>query len=161
MRTAAELSPDRLRGAFGHFATGVTVITTHGDDGRPHGATANAVSSVSLDPPLLLVCLLNGSRTLAALLQSGQFAVNVLHADQRHVAQRFARSGSSWLGLDRCAGRTGVPLIAGAVASLECAVHDLADGGDHRIVVGRVLDVEHTTRETSPLLFYRSTYTTL
>jgi 3-hydroxy-9,10-secoandrosta-1,3,5(10)-triene-9,17-dione monooxygenase reductase component len=160
--TEAVLSPDRLRAAFGHFATGVTVVTAVARDGRRHGATANAVSSVSMAPPLLLVCLTDTSRTLGALLETEHFAVNVLRGDQEALARRFARSGSSWDGVGhRCGRAAAVPLLDDVVATLECRVHDVADGGDHRIVVGRVLGVEHTSRRASPLLFYRSSFTTL
>ncbi|WP_028062998.1 flavin reductase family protein [Solirubrobacter soli] len=143
-----------LRRAMGHFATGVTIVTAAGSDGRRHGSTANAVASVSLEPPLVLVCLREQSLTLAALLDSGRFAVNVLHQRQRELAQRFARRGATW---DDVAHRDG--LLDGALATLECEVHDVADGGDHQIVVGRVLAVEH--RDEPPLLFFRGAYTEL
>jgi 3-hydroxy-9,10-secoandrosta-1,3,5(10)-triene-9,17-dione monooxygenase reductase component len=143
-----------LRRAMGHFATGVTVVTAADGDGHRHGSTANAVASVSLEPPLLLVCLREESLTLAALQDSGRFAVNVLHQRQRELAQRFARRGATW---EDVAHRDG--LLDGALATLRCELHDVADGGDHRIVVGRVLAVEH--RDESPLLFYRGAYTEL
>jgi 3-hydroxy-9,10-secoandrosta-1,3,5(10)-triene-9,17-dione monooxygenase reductase component len=149
---AAELEPARLRAALGHFATGVTVVTAAAGEAR-HGTTANAVSSVSLAPPLLLVCLRDESLTLAALLESRRFAVNVLHADQQALARRFARRGTGWDGI---AHRDG--LLDGALATLDCAVHDVADGGDHRIVVGRVLAAEHPDEHAPPLLFYRGAY---
>jgi 3-hydroxy-9,10-secoandrosta-1,3,5(10)-triene-9,17-dione monooxygenase reductase component len=152
----AELLPARLRAALGHFATGVTVVTAAAGDGRRYGSTANAVSSVSLDPPLLLVCLRDESQTLAALLETGRFAINILHARQRELAQRFARRGASWADVSHREG-----LLDGALATLECAVHDVADGGDHRIVVGRVLAVEHPEQPAPPLLFYRGAYTAL
>ena len=104
-----------LRAAMSHFATGVTVITAEDAAGR-FGSTANAVTSVSLDPPLLLVCLRDESRTLAALLRSGRFAVNVLHASQRELAERFARRDATWAGVGHRDG-----LIDGALATLECS----------------------------------------
>jgi 3-hydroxy-9,10-secoandrosta-1,3,5(10)-triene-9,17-dione monooxygenase reductase component len=143
-----------LRRAMGHFATGVTVVTAAGRDGERHGSTANAVASVSLDPPPLLVCLRERSLTLAALLESERFAVNVLHQRQRDLAQRFARRGATG---DDVAHRDG--LLDGAIATLQCELHDVADGGDHRIVVGRVLAVDH--RDEQPLLFFRGAYTEL
>ena len=103
-----------LRAAMGHFATGVTVVTAAGGDGRRHGSTANAVASVSLEPPLLLVCLREQSLTLAALLDAGRFAVNVLHQRQRELAQRFARRGATW---EDVAHRDG--LLDGAIATLD------------------------------------------
>src|SRR5215216_5173748 len=106
---------------MGHFATGVTVITTLGTE--PCGSTVNAITSVSLSPPLVLVCLRDDSRTLAALLDTGRFGVNVLHQRQQALAQHFARRGASWEGVEHTEGAAaGVPLIAGAVATLECAV---------------------------------------
>jgi 3-hydroxy-9,10-secoandrosta-1,3,5(10)-triene-9,17-dione monooxygenase reductase component len=158
---ATEPAPARLRIALGHFATGVTVVTAVGADGASHGSTANALASVSLEPPLLLVCLRDASLTLAALLETGRFAVNVLHERQRDVAQRFARRAAPWNGVEQRPGRSGAPLIGGALATLECALHDVADGGDHRIVVGRVLAVEHPDAHARPLLFYRGAYTEL
>jgi 3-hydroxy-9,10-secoandrosta-1,3,5(10)-triene-9,17-dione monooxygenase reductase component len=146
------IATTELRAALGHFATGVTVVTAGAGDSR-HGTTANAVSSVSLDPPLLLVCLRDESLTLAALLQSGRFVVNVLHADQRALAQRFASRGASWDGVAHHDGR-----LHGALATLECELHDVADGGDHRIVVGRITRVEHAVEHSPPLLFYRGAY---
>ena len=118
------------------------------------------MSSVSLDPALLLVCLLNGSRTLAALLETGHFAVNVLHADQGtwpSASRAPGRAGRRIGG----AGRTGVPLLPGRwpASNARCTISPT--GAITASSSGRVLDIEHTTRETSPLLFYRSTYTTL
>jgi 3-hydroxy-9,10-secoandrosta-1,3,5(10)-triene-9,17-dione monooxygenase reductase component len=150
--TVADLAPGKLRAAVGHFATGVTVVTAASGD-TWNGTTANAVSSVSLDPPLLLVCLRDESLTLASLLESGRFAVNVLHAEQQPLAHRFARRDAGWDGVAHRDGR-----LDGALATLECALHDVADGGDHRIVVGRVLAVEHPEEHAPPLLFYRGAY---
>ncbi|HET6509865.1 MAG TPA: flavin reductase family protein [Baekduia sp.] len=159
--SATALGPTALRAAMGHFATGVTIITAPG--APPRGSTVNAITSVSLDPPLLLVCLRDGSRTLAALLEAERFAVNVLHADQAALAERFATRGvPPWDGVGHAAGpATGAPLLHGAVATLECALHDVADGGDHRIVVGRVLAVAHPEEHVPPLLFYRGAFTAL
>jgi 3-hydroxy-9,10-secoandrosta-1,3,5(10)-triene-9,17-dione monooxygenase reductase component len=153
---------DRLRAAIGHFATGVTVVTTLGTDGRPLGATANAVSSLSLRPPLLMVSLRNESATLAALRRAGSFAVNVLHAGQEPLAAGFARHDAEvWNGLAWSLGPAGSPVIDGVLATLECELHDLADGGDHRVVVGRVTAVEHPEDHVPPLIFYRGRYTRL
>jgi flavin reductase (DIM6/NTAB) family NADH-FMN oxidoreductase RutF len=153
----AALPAAALRGAMGHFATGVTVVTAPGE--LPYESTVNAITSVSLAPPLLLVCLREDSLTLAALLGAGRFGVNVLHEHQQALAQRFASRGASWRGIGYTDGpASGVPLLDGAVATLECAVHDIADGGDHRIVVGRVLAAEHPSEHIPPLLFYRGAF---
>ena len=145
-----------LRDAIGHFATGVTVVTALDGDGRPFGTTANAVSSVSLEPPLVLVCLRRASETLAALRASGRFAINVLRHDQEELALRFARAAAddTWDGVEHLAD-AGAPRLAGALAALDCTIHDLADGGDHVIVVGHVHEVEHPDNHVDPLLFYR------
>jgi flavin reductase (DIM6/NTAB) family NADH-FMN oxidoreductase RutF len=134
-----------LRQAIGHFATGVTVVTSLTPDGRPIGSTANALSSVSLDPPLVLVCLREESETLYALLGREQFAINVLGHDQLELAERFAgrTNRHTWDRVAHRPGARGAPLLEGAVATLECTLHDIADGGDHRIVIGRVLEVRH------------------
>lgn len=157
------VDPRALRDAIGHFATGVTVVTALDDSGRPFGTTANAVSSVSLDPPLVLICLKHGSETLSALTASGAFAINVLRDDQQALAQRFAGKAApdTWSGVSQEPGLVGAPRLTGALATLECTLHDLADGGDHRIVVGRVLAVEHPDDHVAPLVFYRGGFAAL
>ena len=158
----ATVGPDALRSAMGHFATGVTVVTALDEGGAPLGSTANAVTSVSLRPPLILVSLRHESETLAALVRSCRFAVNVLHEGQEWLAARFARRGAGpWREVRWSAGAGGAPLIEDALATLECDVHDLADGGDHRIVVGRVVAVDHPDDHVPPLLFYRGGYAAL
>jgi flavin reductase (DIM6/NTAB) family NADH-FMN oxidoreductase RutF len=150
---------DRLRNAMGQFATGVTVVTTHDRSGRPFGTTANAVTSVSLHPPLVLACLRQESETLAALLDSRRFAINVLHSSQTELSERFAlpAADDTW---DTVAHRSvsGVPLLDGSIATLQCDLHDLADGGDHAVVVGHVIDLEQASPPAEPLLFYAGAY---
>ncbi len=160
---AGSVSSRELRAAVGHFATGVAVVSSVAPDGRPLGSTANAVSSVSLDPPLVLVCLRNESETLAALLGHGHFAVNVLRDDQLEHAQGFARSSSpeTWARVEHRRSRHDLPLLDGALATLQCRLYDLADGGDHKIVIGRVLEVDHPTTHVDPLVFYRGAFARL
>jgi flavin reductase (DIM6/NTAB) family NADH-FMN oxidoreductase RutF len=141
---------------MGQFATGVTVVTTRDRAGRPFGTTANAVSSVSLRPPLVLVCLRRESETLQTLVERRRFAINVLHSSQTGLSERFARRAASdtW---DRVAHRSlgGIPALDGAIATLDCELHDVADGGDHVVVVGHVVDlVRPPGDETDPLLFF-------
>jgi flavin reductase (DIM6/NTAB) family NADH-FMN oxidoreductase RutF len=156
------VEPDQLRVAMGHFATGVTVVTALDAANRPVGSTANAVTSVSLRPPLILVSLRHESETLAALLRANHFAVNVLHEGQESLAAGFARRDARAGRVVRWSRRNGgAPVIEGALATLECGVHDLADGGDHRLVVGRVAAVEHPDDHVPPLLFYRGSYSRL
>jgi 3-hydroxy-9,10-secoandrosta-1,3,5(10)-triene-9,17-dione monooxygenase reductase component len=154
---------EALRHGMGRFATGVTLVTTRDAAGRPAGTTANAVTSLSLDPPLLLVCLARTSLTLAAIAGSGHFAVNVLGARHRDAARSFARRGSdgAWETVAHRAGHTGSPRVEGAITVLDCAVEQVLPGGDHEIVVGRVLDVETGASDDEPLLFFRGAYAAL
>ncbi len=154
--------PALLRRTMGHFATGVTVVTAIDHDGSAFGTTANSVTSVSLDPPLLLVCLRHESETLAAIRDAGRFGVNMLRADQRHLSDGFARPSDAitWRGV-RHRVREGVVVLDDALATLECTLHDTLDGGDHAIVVGRVTAADHADDGHEPLLFYRGAYTAL
>ena len=147
--------PADFRKAMGSFPAGVTVVTAC-HDGRLVGTTVSAFSSVSMDPPLVMVCLKRDSRTLAALSQAKTFCVNILAQEQGDLAYRFAKSGAD----DRFAltaveaGICGAPLLAGCVTSVECELRDAHDGGDHEILVGRVLRV--VTDETkTPLVYVR------
>src|SRR5580692_6408560 len=157
---SAEVSPAELREAMGHFATGVTVITTVGPDGKPVGTTANAVTSLSLEPPLVLACFELSSATLAAIRDHGAFAVNVLGHRQRHLSANFAKRGLSavWEGVSHYRGPTGAPRLADVIAVIECTVEHSLPGGDHEIVVGRVRHVEANGEGASPLLFWRGQY---
>jgi flavin reductase (DIM6/NTAB) family NADH-FMN oxidoreductase RutF len=156
---ARGVAADRLRLAMGQFTTGVTIVTTRDGSGQAFGTTANAVSSVSLRPPLVLACLRQESETLAALLERRRFAINVLHSTQTELSDRFARRAGpdTW---DAVAHRSveGVPLLEGAIATLECELHDLADGGDHAVVVGHVVALRHAEPDADPLLFYAGSY---
>ncbi|HZN76730.1 MAG TPA: flavin reductase family protein [Micromonosporaceae bacterium] len=135
-----------LRSAFGTFATGVTVVTVGGPN--PHGMTANSFASVSLDPPLLLICVGRDCVMHRALLTRRHFAVSVLAADQEKTARHFAdncrpRGWAEFQSVDWVPGRlTGAPLISGALAYFECKLWETYDGGDHTIFVGKLLSVE-------------------
>jgi flavin reductase (DIM6/NTAB) family NADH-FMN oxidoreductase RutF len=152
---------------MGHFATGVTVVTSVGADGQPVATTANAVTSLSLDPPLLLVCFAQSSQTLAAVREHGAFAVNVLGAHQRELSANFARRGlgAVWDGVPHQPGLTGSPRLHGVLATLECTVENRLPGGDHEIVVGRVRAVETAVEAADdaavPLLYWRGGYAEL
>jgi 3-hydroxy-9,10-secoandrosta-1,3,5(10)-triene-9,17-dione monooxygenase reductase component len=153
-----------LRQGMGRFATGVTLVTARGAGGQPAGTTANAVTSVSLDPPLILVCLARTSLTRAAIAASGHFAVNVLAARHRDAARAFARRGSgddAWATVGHRAGRTGSPRLDDALAVLECAVEQRIPGGDHEIVIGRVLDVESAAPGDDALVFHHGAFAAL
>src|ERR671921_534315 len=135
---------ERYRHVIGHFATGVTVITSH-HDGTDHGATASAVSSVSLDPPSLLVCLNRATATESAVRESGTFVVNILREDQGELAMRFAgRHGDKFAGLDVGRAEAGDPVLDDALARVECRVLDTVVGGTHSVFIGEVLRAEAT-----------------
>jgi flavin reductase (DIM6/NTAB) family NADH-FMN oxidoreductase RutF len=159
----AGVSPAQLRDAMGQFATGVTVVTSVGADGEPVGTTANAVSSLSLEPPLVLVCFDLKSATLAAVRSHGAFAVNVLGHRQRHLSANFAKRGLAavWDGVRHHRGPTGSPRLADVIAVIECTVEHSFPGGDHEIVIGRVRHVESNGDGATPLLFWRGKYTSI
>lgn len=146
-----------LRSAMSRFATGVTVVTTCDAEGDPVGTTATAVTSLSLAPPLVLVCLARTSNTLAALQGRGAFAVNVLAEQHAALALAFARPGAAdgWGPHAPAAGPTGSPFVPDAMAVLDCELHDVLHGGDHAIVVGRVVATETAEDERAPLLSFR------
>jgi flavin reductase (DIM6/NTAB) family NADH-FMN oxidoreductase RutF len=154
------ISSSEIRHALSHLATGVTVVTSLNSAAEPVGTTASAVSSLSLDPPLLLVCLARTSVTRTALREHGAFAVNVLSAEQHELSGHFARSGStaSWAAISHHVSQHGVPILAGALASVECAVERCVDGGDHEIIIGRVHGLDVSATESEPLLHYRGSY---
>ena len=161
--TAADITAAEFRHAIGHFATGVTVVTSLGADSEPVGTTANAVSSLSLDPPLILVCFDRASLTLEAVRSHGAFVINVLAAPQQYLSANFARRGlaAAWDGVRHRPGRSGSPKLHGVLATLECNVEHRLPGGDHEIVVGRVREVETAGGDVAPLLFWRGCYASL
>ena len=147
----------RLREAFSCFATGVTIVTCQGADGRPVGLTVNAFTSVSLDPPLVLVCIDAASKSLAAFEAAGAFAVNVLSAGQEDTAWRFTlRDGERFEGTVVETWK-GAPILAGCVANFECVVDQALDAGDHRVIIGRVETLRYEP-EAAPLLFLGSRF---
>lgn len=150
-------SGERLRAAMSRFPTGVTVITALTADG-PAGLSANSVTSLSLDPPLMLACVDRGSRTLRALEQAGRFGVNVLGGDAAGLAVGFASkapAAEKWtdVGWSESAG---IPVLDAAIVWIGCELRDVISGGDHVIVTGEVLETR--VREGDPLLLHRGTY---
>jgi flavin reductase (DIM6/NTAB) family NADH-FMN oxidoreductase RutF len=151
------LDPKELRRVMGHFATGVTIITTKGADGTPYGLTANAFTSLSLDPPLCIVCVDRRAESFAHFYDSKVFTVNVLTREQEDLSNRFAKSGGDkFSGIPTVPGHHGAPLIEGALAHIECRITDTLEGGDHVIHVGRVEHVH--TAPGEPLLYYQGKY---
>jgi flavin reductase (DIM6/NTAB) family NADH-FMN oxidoreductase RutF len=152
------IAADDFRRVLGHFATGVTVLTTCDADARPTGLTASAFSSVSLDPPLVLICVDHKSQSYPALKERGCFAVNILSTEQQAISRRFASSR-----LDKfdevahtISPDLGLPLIDGAIAQLECTTVSVHVEGDHTIFVGRVERARVGSGE--PLLYFRGQY---
>lgn len=151
------LDQDAFRHVIGHFASGVTVITTRDDDGRDYGMTANAVTSLSLDPPMLLACLNAASATCRAVSRTRAFAVNILAADQSALAARFARSGGDkFAGVPREYGPLGQPFLEGALACIECEVAEKVPGGTHLVFLVRAGYA--SARAGAPLTYFRGTF---
>ena len=150
-----------FRDAMGHFATGVTVLTTR-HEGEPHGMTANSVTSVSLDPMLILVCLMKDARTALAIQAAERFAVNILTEGQDELSQRFARPGQDHFeGLELMEGPHGLPLLPGCLAHLAAQVTEIVPAGDHDVVFGEVDHVHVNPNGGAPLLFFQGGYRTL
>src|ERR1700689_1307065 len=155
------LSPTEFRKAMGCFATGVTIITVD-LEGEVHGMTANAFSSVSLDPPLLLVCVDHSAQTHAHLHARKRFGINILAENQRRISEYYARLVHTHERADEEAGarfdRTahGTPILHGALAYLECRLQSAQVAGDHTIFIAEVEEV--VVREGEPLLFFRGKY---
>jgi flavin-dependent trigonelline monooxygenase, reductase component len=146
-----------LRRAFGCFVTGVTVVTAIDGAGRPRGFTANSFTSVSLEPPLVLVCIARTAGSYPLFSTAPHFAINILSEEQRPISSRFAsKEVDKFARVEWWAGRTGSPLIAGTVAWLDCQAEQQIDAGDHLILVGRVVDFQHSTQ--TPLGFCRGNY---
>src|SRR5215212_4928386 len=154
-----EIAPDTFRLVMGRFATGISVVTTL-DGRRPAGITVNALSSVSLDPPLVMVAL-DRSRFITPMVRSfGRYAVNILGDGQQALSDCFAHApvkpgrdefcGAAWQ-----PGPTGLPLIDGAIATLECTVVETFSAGDHDLFIGRVDSLAQADSAVSPLLYFR------
>lgn len=154
------MAPDtkrNLRDAFGRFATGVTVVTTRQPDGTPRGFTANSFTSVSLDPPLLLICIGKTAHSCDTFAGCDHFTVNILADDQKEISGLFAsQSPDKFANVKWHPNAQNIPVIDGALASFGCAQHRLVDAGDHLILIGRVLDFE--TSDGDPLGYYKGAY---
>ncbi|HYC58889.1 MAG TPA: flavin reductase family protein [Thermoanaerobaculia bacterium] len=146
----------RFKEAMSHFASGVTVVTTE-HDGMPYGMTVASFASLSLRPPLVLVCIEKSVKTHEAIRAAGVFGVSILARTQADVSGKFAsKADDKFAGVTVRQGANGVPLIDGAICTLECRVHEQLPGGDHSIFIGEVLDAQ--TSDGQPLVYYRSAY---
>ena len=154
------VTADLFRQALGNCGTGVTIVATSGTDGKPYGLTVSSFTSVSLDPPLILVCLDNRISGLQAFKDSGKFGVSVLGEDQADLSTLFAKKDSVRPAELYFTGKTGVPLITGSVVGIECKNFAMYAGGDHQILVGEVEAVEFgtATEGKGPLLYFRGKY---
>jgi flavin reductase (DIM6/NTAB) family NADH-FMN oxidoreductase RutF len=145
---------ETFRAALGRFATGVTIVTARAEDGALVGLTANSFNSVSLSPPLVLWSLSSGSSALPVFRGGTHYAINVLSAQQRELALRFAARGvDRWAGVAYTEGAAGAPLLEGAIATFECFNRSRYEEGDHVIFVGQVERCQHRS-ELRPLLYH-------
>jgi flavin reductase (DIM6/NTAB) family NADH-FMN oxidoreductase RutF len=146
----------RFKLAMSHFGSGVTIVTTQ-HEGRPFGMTVASFASLSLRPPLVLVCIEKSVKTHDAIAAAGKFGVNILEHGQSELSNRFAsRIEDKFAGVETRPGNLDVPLLVNALTSIECSVYAQHPGGDHTIYVGEVQHI-HTT-EGIPLIYYRSGY---
>lgn len=149
-----------FRSALGQLAAGVNIVTMCDAHGNKLGLTATAVTSVSLDPPLILVCVNNHARSAAALLEGAPFIVHILAAGQEALARHFASPvADKFAELAYHMTPSGSPLLTGALAHIECVSHQIYPGGDHIIVVGRVVDTHISSDASAPLLYFRGQFT--
>ncbi|MDR7303757.1 flavin reductase family protein [Haloactinomyces albus] len=145
------VEPSTLRRTMGRFTTGVAVVTTADDE--PHGMTVNSLTSVSLDPPLILISLTIGARTTDAVAATGSFAISILSARQDAIAMRFARRGEDhFAGLPLEYGDHHIPIVPGALAHVECEVQQEIPAGDHVLFLGRAIAT--CDRDGEPLVFH-------
>ena len=156
------IGPDGYRELMGHFATGISVVTAL-EDSRPHGITVNAFSSVSLDPALVMVALDRRRYITPIVRAAARYAVNVLGADQQALSDCFAHAPVSpgreaFCGATWHAGPTGLPLIDGSIATLECTIVETFSAGDHDLFIGRVDSLQQDDADVVPLLYYRRRY---
>jgi flavin reductase (DIM6/NTAB) family NADH-FMN oxidoreductase RutF len=147
----------KLRDVFGRFLTGVTVVTVYDAAGHPRGFTANSFTSVSLEPPLVLVCIANKAASRDTLSSASRFGVNILSESQRDISTRFALPlENKFEGVEIVGPPGSAPLLAGSLSCLDCALENVVEAGDHTIVIGRVL--RFSTASGLPLGYYRGTY---
>ncbi len=153
------IEPDEFRRVAGHFPSGVTIVTARREDGTLCGLTANAFTSVSLVPPLVLVCIDRAAESHDCILEAGTFVVNVLGDDDgERLSRRFAEplAADKFEGVAYTSARGDAPVLDAALAWMECRIHQITEAGDHTIFVGEVVDAD--AREGRPLVYYRGGY---
>ena len=149
------VDPRQFRNVIGSFGTGVAIVTACAD-GREYGMAVNSLTSVSLDPCLLLVCIRNGSRTGAAIKQAGSFGVSVLAHDQHEVCKAYCAQGDAQRRDQLTEMVDGVPLVRDTLAGIVCELHEVVQAGDHEILMGRVRQC--TAGDGAPLMFFRGSF---
>lgn len=151
------VSEDEFRNALSRFASGVSVVTTKDAAGELHGITVSAFCSVSLEPPLVLICIEKITASHDSFLESKMFVVNILDDKQEYLSERFAAPAEDKFGdIEFRPGSGGIPVLIDALASLECRLVEKYDGGDHSIFVGQV--EKAAVRSGEPLLYFRGNY---
>lgn len=159
-RSSDRLDPEAFRQACSLFATGVAIATVRAQDGTPHGLTVSSFTSVSIDPPLILICIDFGCPFISHFRLSTYFAVNVLRESQREMSVAFAEQPEGrFEGVDWFAGRTGAPLLRGCLATMECRAESIREAGDHAIFLGEVVHAD--SRAGQPLLYFNRNYRSL
>jgi len=154
--TLPVIDPAQFRTVLGHFCSGIAVITAM-SAGTPVGMTCQSFTSVSLDPPLVLFCATKTSASWAGIREAGHFCANVLGADQEELSRVFSsKAEDKFAGTGWHAGASGAPVLDGVLATIDCTITTIHDGGDHDIVVGRVLELNGDSG--GPLLFFRGGY---
>jgi flavin reductase (DIM6/NTAB) family NADH-FMN oxidoreductase RutF len=152
-----DVSGEEFRRACGRFAAGVTIASVMDQSQTPHGVTVSSFTSLSLDPPLILICLGHAAVSLKSFRAAEYFGINILGEDQRALSEHFARKGHDrFHAVDWQRGETGVPLIAGVLAHIECAAVRRVSAGDHDILIGRV--VRASVHKGEPLIHFASRY---
>jgi len=155
--SAPSVSGEDFRRACGRFATGITIATVMDPDGVPHGLTVNSFNAVSLEPPLVSICLGHAVSLIDLFREASFFGINVLNENQRPLSDHFARKGHDrFQGVAWTPGQTGAPLIYDALAAIECQLEQRVTVGDHDIFIGRMVAAKVT--EAAPLLYFASAY---
>ena len=153
----SSVSEATFRHACAQFATGVAIATVMDESGAPHGLTINSFTSVSLQPPLVLICIDYRAQVLQLFLRASHYGVNVLRDSQQEISNRFAYRGEDrFSGVSWSPGQTGVPILDESLACLECATRQVIDGGDHTILLAEVVSIH--TADGDPLLYFNSRY---
>jgi len=155
----AEVDTDTFKETLGHFATGVTIVTAM-EEGQPVGFTCQSFAALSLEPPMIAIAPAKSSTSWPRMIKAGTFCVNVLADHQEELCLAFAVSGGDkFAGASWNVGLFGAPILRGCLATVECALDSIHDAGDHELVIGRVRSL--STGHGSPLLFYKSRFTTI